>query len=74
MKLNLFVLFILILFPNVLSFAEEKLQIMTTKKIENCSKRSKIGDTLYMEYTVRQTFTFFIEIFHNKSNPSFREF
>jgi len=71
MKLNLFVLFILILFPNVLSFAEEKLQIMRTKKIENCSKRSKIGDTLYMEYTVRQTFTLFIQIFNNKSNPFF---
>jgi hypothetical protein len=53
MKFNLLLLFILILFPNVFSFAEEKLQIMTTKKIENCSKRSKIGDTLYMEYTVR---------------------
>jgi len=66
MKLNLFVLFILILFPNVFSFAEEKLQIMTTKKIENCSKRSKIGDTLYMEYTVRQTFILFIKIFNNK--------
>ncbi|CAF2792511.1 unnamed protein product [Rotaria sp. Silwood2] len=23
---------------------------MTTKKIENCSRRSKVGDTLYMQY------------------------
>ncbi|CAF0947809.1 unnamed protein product [Rotaria sordida] len=39
------------LFPYVLSLAEEKLQVMTIKKVENCSKRSKVGDTLYMQYT-----------------------
>jgi hypothetical protein len=40
------------LFSNVLSLSEEKLQVMTTKKVENCNKRSKIGDTLHMQYTV----------------------
>ncbi len=52
MKLNLLIIVLLILFPNVLLLAEEKLQVMTTKKVENCSKRSKIGDTLHMQYTV----------------------
>lgn len=44
---------------NVLSLAEEKLQVMTTKKIDNCSRRSKVGDTLYMQYTVN-TFYYFL--------------
>ncbi|CAF1095018.1 unnamed protein product [Rotaria magnacalcarata] len=39
------------IFPYVLSLAEEKLQVMTTKKIANCNRRSKVGDTLYMQYT-----------------------
>jgi FK506-binding protein 2 len=34
-------------------FAEEKLQVLTTKKVADCQRRSKVGDTLYMQYTVR---------------------
>ena len=30
----------------------KKLQIGVKKKVENCSKRSKSGDTLHMHYTV----------------------
>ncbi len=52
MKSTLVFSIFLILFPYVLSLSEEKLQVMTTKKVENCAKRSKIGDTLYMQYTV----------------------
>ncbi len=52
MNSNLLIMVLLILFPNVLLLPEEKLQVMTTKKVENCLKRSKIGDTLYMQYTV----------------------
>lgn len=33
-------------------FAEEKLQVLTTKKVADCQRRSKVGDTLYMQYTV----------------------
>jgi len=52
MKSNLFLSVFLVLFSYVLSLSEEKLQVMTTKKVENCNKRSKVGDTLYMQYTV----------------------
>ena len=41
-----------VLIPSVMLLAEEKLQVMTTKKVENCARRSKVGDTLYMQYTV----------------------
>ena len=30
----------------------KKLQIGVKKRVENCSKRSKSGDTLHMHYTV----------------------
>jgi len=53
MKSNLLLSLLLYsLFCYVLSLSEEKLQVMTTKKVENCNKRSKIGNTLYMQYTV----------------------
>ncbi len=56
MKLNIFIsiLFLIIynFFPCVLTLATEKLQVMTTKKVENCNYRSKVGDTLHMQYTV----------------------
>jgi hypothetical protein len=45
-------LLLFLLFGNVFLLSEDKLQVMTTKKVENCLKRSKIGDTLYMQYTV----------------------
>jgi hypothetical protein len=51
--LSILLMLFYILFSNVLALAEEKLQVMTTKKVENCNKRSKVGDTLYMQYTVR---------------------
>ena len=38
-------------------FAEEKLQVLTTKKVADCQRRSKVGDTLYMQYTVRSSLT-----------------
>ncbi|UJR17931.1 hypothetical protein I4U23_004830 [Adineta vaga] len=44
-------IFIVNFFSNVSSFAQEKLQVMTTKKVLSCSKRSKVGDTLHMQYT-----------------------
>ena len=53
MKSIVFCLLILITnFNRVFLFAEEKLQVLTTKKVENCSLRSQVGDTLYMQYTV----------------------
>lgn len=52
MNVNNILSFLLMLIPCVLSLSEEKLQVMTTKKVENCVRRSKIGDTLYMQYTV----------------------
>lgn len=51
LTLVLFTVFF-ILIPSVMLLAEEKLQVMTTKKVENCARRSKVGDTLYMQYTV----------------------
>ena len=49
-RMILVVLFIVIvnLFANASSFAQEKLQVMTTKKAPNCSKRSKVGDNSEM--------------------------
>jgi hypothetical protein len=52
MKLNVLLLLIYSLLPCVLLLAEEKLQVMTTKKVDNCNHRAKVGDTLYMQYTV----------------------
>ena len=50
--INVLLIAIFCLLSSVSSLAEEKLQVLTTKKIENCQKRSKVGDTLYMQYTV----------------------
>jgi hypothetical protein len=50
--INVLLIAIFCLPSSVSSLAEEKLQVLTTKKIENCQKRSKVGDTLYMQYTV----------------------
>ena len=33
---------------------KKKLQIGVKKKVENCERRSKKGDTLHMHYTVSQ--------------------
>ncbi len=33
---------------------EKKLQIGVKKKVENCSRRSKKGDSLHMHYTVSE--------------------
>lgn len=47
----------LLLVADVFSFAYEKLQVMTTKKVPDCNRRSKVGDTLYMQYTVNVRFS-----------------
>ena len=52
MKSTLIFTVLLAVFPSVFLLAEEKLQVTTTKKIENCARRSRVGDTLYMQYTV----------------------
>ena len=49
MKIILF----LVVIVHVHSFAQEKLQVLTTKKVENCEHRAQVGDTLYMQYLVR---------------------
>lgn len=52
---------LLALFPSVFLLAEEKLQVMTTKKVDDCARRSRVGDTLYMQYTVSLSPSFFIQ-------------
>lgn len=47
------VIIFLVLLGYVHSFAQEKLQVLTTKKVENCEHRAQVGDTLYMQYLVR---------------------
>jgi len=46
-----FIIIIYNFFPCVLTLATDKLQVMTTKKVENCNYKSKVGDTLHMQYT-----------------------
>ena len=55
-KMKLLGVFLVVLFVGVFMDQAEankkKLQIGVKKKVENCDRRSKKGDTLHMHYTV----------------------